>query len=261
MKRLVSPLVLLCVFGAVACSSDSAGESAQVAERSDSVELTMQSDTSELEAALEAQQERIEALEEFRERIIALETENEELRELVKAVEDSITEEAVESIAVLATRIIQENPESLRGPIGPSGPQGETGPQGPAGADGVDGATGPQGPAGGPQGPAGPQGDTGPQGPQGETGPQGPAGADGTDGATGPQGPAGVDGTDGATGAQGPAGADGTSGITASDLETCIVSSYDGIFYHIRDTFWNGAFGNNWGGEIQTTGIPFSCQD
>ena len=147
MKRLVSLLLLLCVFGAVACSSDSAGESAQVAERSDSVELTMQSDTSELEAALEAQQERIEALEEFRERIIALETENEELRELVKAVEDSITEEAVESIAVLATRIIQENPESLRGPIGPSGPQGETGPQGPAGADGVDGATGPQGPA------------------------------------------------------------------------------------------------------------------
>ena len=163
MKRLVSLLVLLCVFGAVACSSDSSDKSAQVEERSDSVELTMQSDTSELEAALEAQQERIEALEEFRERIIALEAENEELRELVKTVEDSITEEAVESIAVLATRIIQENPESLRGPIGPSGPQGDVGPEGPAGADGVDGAIGPAGPAGGPEGPAGPQGPQGPQ--------------------------------------------------------------------------------------------------
>ena len=143
----------MCVFAAVACSSDSADKSAEVAERSDSVELTMQSDSSELEAALEAQQERIEALEEFRERIIALETENEELRELVKAVEDSVTEEAIDSIAVLATRIIQEDPESLRGPIGPSGPQGDVGPEGPAGADGVDGAIGPAGPAGGPEGP------------------------------------------------------------------------------------------------------------
>ena len=233
MKRLVSLLVLLCVYGTVACSSDSAGESAQVAERSDSVELTMQSDTSELEAALEAQQERIEALEEFRERIIALETENEELRELVKAVEDSVTEEAVESIAVLATRIIQENPESLRGPIGPSGPQGDIGPEGPAGADGVDGATGPAGPAGGPEGPEGPEG---PQGPQGETGPQGPAGDDGADGADGPQGP---QGPQGATGAQGPAG---TGGITSNELLTCT----QGILDYILDKLVTGyaAFGN-----------------
>ena len=38
MKRLVSLLVLLCVFGAVACSSDSSDESAEVADGSDSVE-------------------------------------------------------------------------------------------------------------------------------------------------------------------------------------------------------------------------------
>ena len=55
MKRVAALLVLFCVFGAVACSSDSSDESA---EGSDSVELTMQSDTNELEdriAALEAQ--------------------------------------------------------------------------------------------------------------------------------------------------------------------------------------------------------------
>ena len=228
MKRLVSLLVLSCVFGAVACSSDSTDQSAQVAERSDSVELTMQSDTSELEAALEAQQERIEALEEFRERIIALEIENEELRELVKAVEDSITEEAVEAIAVLATRIIQENPESLRGPIGPSGPKGGVGSEG----------------AEGPQGPAGPQGERGLQGPAGSTGAQGPQGPQGLQGAIGPQGPAGID---------------GTSGITTSDLQICLIDAFDKIFYHIRDVYWNGGWGNAWGGQIQTTGIPSSC--
>ena len=254
MKRLVSLLVLLCVFGAVACSSDSSDKSAQVEERSDSVELTMQSDTSELEAALEAQQERIEALEEFRERIIALETENEELRKLVKAVEDSITEEAVESIAVLATRIIQEDPESLRGPVGPSGPQGDVGPEGPAGADGVDGATGPAGPAGGPEGPAGPPG---PEGPQGETGPVGPAGADGVDGATGPQGPQGPEGPQGPTGPQGSPGADGTSGVSGSELNTCAGDAMSVLINRIIDVWM--ANSQNWGFQLTVPATPASC--
>ena len=241
MKRLIFLFVFVCVFGAVACSSDSPDESAEVAGKSDLVELTMQSDTSELEAALEAQQERIESLEEFRERIIALEEENKELRELVKAVADSITEEAVESIAVLATRIIQENPENLRGPIGPSGPQGDVGPKGPAGA------TGPTGPAGGPEGPAGPQG------PQGEIGPQGPAG---TDGATGPQGPQGPQGY---TGAQGPAGADGTSGISEAELQSCVIEIMNSLINEIqyRWNYWSPSA--NWPDYLTIPPAPASC--
>jgi len=114
MKRLLPLLVLFCVFGAVACSSDSSDESA---EGSGSVELTMQSDTNELEAALEAQQERIDALE-----------------------------------AQLAN--LPAGPDGATGPAGADGADGTdgadgaTGPAGTDGADGTDGAVGPQGPAG-----------------------------------------------------------------------------------------------------------------
>ena len=106
MKRLLPLLVLFCVFGAVACSSDSSDESA---EGSGSVELTMQSDTNELEAALEAQQERIDALE-----------------------------------AQLAN--LPAGPDGATGPAGADGADGTdgadgaTGPAGTDGADGTDGA-------------------------------------------------------------------------------------------------------------------------
>ena len=108
MKRLLPLLVLFCVFGAVACSSDSSDESA---EGSGSVELTMQSDTNELEAALEAQQERIDALE-----------------------------------AQLAN--LPAGPDGATGPAGADGADGTdgaVGPQGPAGDAGAAGAAGSDG--------------------------------------------------------------------------------------------------------------------
>jgi len=145
MKRLLPLLVLFCVFGAVACSSDSSDESA---EGSGSVELTMQSDTNELEAALEAQQERIDALE-----------------------------------AQLAN--LPAGPDGATGPAGADGADGTdgadgaTGPAGTDGADGTDGAVGPQGPAGD----AGAAGAAGSAGAAGATGDAGAAGAAGSDGA------------------------------------------------------------------------------
>ncbi|MED5229480.1 MAG: hypothetical protein VX754_01135 [Actinomycetota bacterium] len=231
MKRTLVFLLILSISAVFACgSNDGSGETQpEIPDSTDepeTVELTMQPDTSELEASLEAQQERIEALEQLRERIIALETENEELRELIQIIEDSLTEEAVESIAVIATRIIQENPESLQGAVGPPGPQGETGPQGPAG----------------------PQGDTGPQGPQGETGPQGPAGATGPQGAQGPQG---------ATGAQGPAG---TGGISSSDLSQCSSDTMTALFGAIADAYISVGYPhNNWPNFVNMPSAPSSC--
>ena len=135
MKRIIVILIIFSTSTVYACgSNDGSGETQPEipanTDEPETVELTMQPDTSELEAALEAQQERIEALEQFKERIIALETENEELRELIEVVESSITDESVESITVLAARIIEDNPETLRGPAGPQGNTGAQGPQG-----------------------------------------------------------------------------------------------------------------------------------
>ena len=206
MKRILVFLLILSMSAVFACgSNDESGETQPEipantdepetvipanTDEPETVELTMQSDTSELEASLEAQQERIEALEQFKERIIALETENEELRELIEVVESSITDESVESITVLAARIIEDNPETLRGPAGPQGPVG------PAGADGADGADGATGPAGA-------------DGSDGSAGPQGVQGAKGDQGIQGPEGPQGVQGPTGPTGAQGDPGAAG----------------------------------------------------
>ena len=82
----------------------------------------------------------------------------------------------------LILEVLNDNPDTFRGPTGPAGPTGPTGPQGPQGIQGVAGPTGPTGPQG-------PKGDTGAQGPKGDTGSQGPAGN------TGPQGPQGPAGT------------------------------------------------------------------
>lgn len=91
------------------------------------------------------------------------------------------------SVAIGATKVIDEtgkwvgDPTGLQGPPGANGANGATGPQGPIGMTGAQGPAGPAGPMGatGAQGPAGPAGPTGPQGAQGIQGPAGPAGTSG----------------------------------------------------------------------------------
>ena len=85
MKRIIVFLLIFSTSTVYACgSNDESGETQPEipanTDEPETIELTMQPDTSELEASLEAQQERIEAIEQFSERIIALEPENEELR-------------------------------------------------------------------------------------------------------------------------------------------------------------------------------------
>ena len=249
MKRILVFLLILSMSAVFACgSNDESGETQpEIPANTDvpeTVELTMQPDTSELEASLEAQQERIEALEQFKERIIALETENEELRELIEVVESSITDESVESITVLAARIIEDNPETLRGPAGPQGPVG------PAGADGADGADGATGPAGA-------------DGSDGSAGPQGVQGAKGDQGIQGPEGPQGVQGPTGPTGAQGEPGAAGVLNlevVSASGSITQILNYFDlPAFMHIG--FGKKLkFDKNHGSETRAHTLEFVCK-
>ena len=138
MKRLLPLLVLFCVFGAVACSSDSSDKST---EGSDSVELTMQSDTNELE-----------------DRIAALEAQLANLP------------------AGPAGPAGADGTDGTDGAVGPQGPAGADGTDGAVGPQGPAGATGATGDAGA-TGATGATGSDGAQGLQGETGAAGSDGA------------------------------------------------------------------------------------
>ena len=114
MKKVVIPVIVLSLFAFIACSSDSGNESQadQLTQESetDTVELTQQSDISDLE-----------------ERIAVLEA---ELASLPAGPQGPA------------------GPAGPAGPVGEQGPAGEQGPEGPAGPAGATGATGAAGATG-----------------------------------------------------------------------------------------------------------------
>ena len=82
----------------------------------------------------------------------------------------ALTLEVSDSVAVIATEMIEKNPEMFEGPRGERGPIGPQGIVGLQGDQGIQGEQGIQGLVG----PEGPQGDQGIQGIAGPTGPEGP---------------------------------------------------------------------------------------
>ena len=117
MKRLLPLLILFCVFGAVACSSDS----------------------SDLEAQLQTQQGHIDELT----------AEIQQLQNDLLSIKSEVSNDAYSYFDGL----IEEQadlfigPQGEQGEVGPQGEQGEVGPQGEQGEAGPQGEVGPQGPA------------------------------------------------------------------------------------------------------------------
>jgi len=106
----------------------------------------------------------------LKQQISDLGVKNDSLEQRISTLEGALNSQVIENVSDYAQRIIDDNPEALRGP---QGPQGDLGPIGPQGEIGPQGDVGPMGPKG-EFGPVGPKGQTGPAGPVGPTGPQGP---------------------------------------------------------------------------------------
>ena len=123
MKKVVIPVIVLSLFAFIACSSDSGNESQadQLTQESetDTVELTQQSDISDLE-----------------ERIAVLEA---ELASLPAGPQGPV------GPAGPAGPVGEQGPAGEQGPEGPAGPAGATGPVGAIGAVGATGAAGADG--------------------------------------------------------------------------------------------------------------------